>query len=92
MRPEEFKDINVWEIIVQCGNDGTNEDEMIEDILSGARESFFSTVIVCARSLQIAEVRAMRWVREDQLIPVRVVQAKWICGVMALADEAIDKP
>jgi hypothetical protein len=49
-------------------------------------EEYVSEVPVCARDLKGAEEAARQWTLADDMVPGRVIQSRYVCGVKACSN------
>lgn len=70
---DDLMEFGVWIVTLVITNPDLSEDA-----------EFISDVPVCARNIQGAEAAARAWTVADDMIPGRVVQARYICGVKAV--------
>jgi hypothetical protein len=74
---EDLKEFGVWIVTLVIHHTEDADDQ-----------GYISDVEVCARDVAGAEAAARKWVVDDGMIPLRVVQIRYICGVRAVNTEA----
>jgi hypothetical protein len=70
---DDLMEFGVWIVTLLVTNPDLHQEEQ-----------FVSDVPVCARDVKGAEAAARAWTTADQMEPVRMIQARYVCGVKAV--------